>query len=147
MWSPATVEVSNMTCFLCLQLCESPSPCGLCHMRCHPACLGDYVTKCCEATCPQCGVRLKKGHIMDGFKALLEQHEAEFGALHEKTIATRLDLAVACATFGESDAARGLFDEVQGSVGETGRWLQIACQLEKARHLAKTNPSQARQQA
>ena len=39
---------------------------------------------------------------MDGFKALLEQHEAEFGALHEKTIATRLDLAVACATFNES---------------------------------------------
>ena len=102
--------------------------------------------ECCEATCPQCRVRLNKDHIIEGFKALLEQYETEFGALHEKTLATRLDLAVACASFGESDAARGLFEEVQGSVGETG-WLQIACRLEKARHLAKTNPTQAVQQA
>ena len=131
-----------MTCFLCLQPCDAPSsPCGLCQVRCHPACLGQYVTKCDAATCAQCGSRLKKESIIDGFRALQEQCEAEFGPLHEKNLSARLDLAIACGNLGDSDAASCIFDEVQ-NFSDTG-WLHITCRLEQARHLAKADAPQA----
>ena len=131
-----------MTCFLCLQPCDSPSsPCGLCHVRCHPACLGAYITNCGAASCAQCGVRLKKESIIEGFRELQEQCETEFGPLHEKTLSARLELAVACSSLGDADAALGIFDEVQSS-SDTG-WLHVTCRLEHARHLAKSDAPQA----
>ena len=138
----AAFELSNMTCFLCLQPCDAPSsPCGLCQVRCHPACLGQYITKCDAANCAQCGSRLKKESIVEGFRALQEQCETELGPLHEKTLSARLDLAFACGSLGDVDAALGIFDEVQRA-SETG-WLHIACRLERARHLAKSEAPQA----
>ena len=134
----AAFELSNMICFLCLQPCDSPqSPCGLCQVRCHAVCLGEYIMKCDAANCARCGSRLKKESIIEGFRALQEQCEAEFGPLHEKTLSARLDLAVACGNLGDSDAASRIFDEVQSS-SDTG-WLQITCRLEQARHLAKAD--------
>ena len=131
-----------MTCFLCLQPCDAPSsPCGLCQVRCHPACLGQYVTKCDAASCAQCGSRLKKESIIEGFRALQEQCEAEFGPLHEKTLSARLDLAIACGSLGDADAASCIFDEVQHS-SDPG-WLHITCRLEQARHLAKADAPKA----
>ena len=131
-----------MTCFLCLQPCDSQSnPCGLCQVRCHAACLGEYITKCGAASCAQCGVRLKKESIIESFRALQEQCEVEFGPFHEKTLSARLDLAIACGNLGDSDAALGIFDEVQNS-SDKG-WLHITCRLEQARHLAKMDAPQA----
>lgn len=137
---------SNMTCFLCLEKCDLPSPCSLCQVRCHSACLGDYVTRCGVAGCPQCGVRLNKADIIEGFKALHGQCEAEFGAFHEKTLSARLDLAVAYANLGgHADEARALFEEVR--LDSDSGWLQTACRLENARHLARTDPPEAVRQA
>ena len=132
-----------MACFLCLQPCDAASsPCGLCQMRCHAACLGEYVTKCNAASCAQCGSRLKKESIIESFRALQEQCEAEFGPFHEKTLSARLDLAIACGNLGDSDAASGIFDEVQQNSSDPG-WLHLTCRLEQARHLAKADAPQA----
>ena len=70
-----------------------------------------------------------------------EQCEAEFGPLHEKTLSARLDLAIACGSLGDADAASCIFDEVQHS-SDPG-WLHVTCRLEQARHLAKADAPQA----
>ena len=81
---------------------------------------------------------MKKESIIEGFKALQSQCEAEFGAFHEKTLSARLDLAVAYANLGgHADEARVLFEETQQD--SAAGWLQTACRLESTRHLARTD--------
>ena len=136
----------KMTCFLCLERCDAANaPCSLCDIRCHPSCLGKYVTGH-AACCPQCGTRFKKENVLGGFRARQLKSQEQFGPRHERTLSRTLDTAIACANFGANEQARHMLEELQLVCSTDDGWLFTNCRLESIRLLAQTNPREAIEQ-
>ena len=134
-----------MTCFLCLESCDATNPpCSLCGICCHPVCLGRHITGH-AACCPQCGARFEKDNVLDGFRALQQASEEQFGPGHERTLSSTLDTAIACASLGANEQARQLLEEVQHLCSGDG-WLGTNCRLESIGLLARTKPREAIEQ-
>ena len=135
----------KMRCFLCLEPCDAANaPCSLCNICCHPLCLGSFVTGH-AACCPQCGTRFEIDSVIDGFRALQQASEEQFGPRHERTLSRTLDTAIACANLGANERARQLLEEVQHMCSSDG-WLFTNCRLESIGLLAKTKPGEAIEQ-
>ena len=97
------------------------------------------------ACCPQCGVRFEQNQVLDGFRALQQASEDEFGLGHERSLSSALDTAIACATFGANEQAHRLLEEVQHKCSSDG-WLGTNCRLESIGLLAQAKPREAIEQ-